>query len=336
MLQRRPNAAQPEPLAVSPASGGGLPALLPRIKRPNRHRSRSECRQQVPIDVGLRGFVHDPGRGHPIEQELGSIQPDPFRAHIDDPGHFFRDLEIGIQPNPHAIGRDRRHPAQFVEFAMGRLRHAGAIGPASQRLGVRFDHHFPGGTVDGDALSGGDHLRGTTQADDGRHAERTDENHRVVGRAADVTHQSAHLGPVELRRNGGRQLISHHDQGAVKCAHKINQRIRSGSEVPQQSSPHVCEVADPFAQPRIALPGKHVAQFTQGAVQRPVGIDALGADERLDPGGEQRVVEHQQLCGEDGRLRRPDRAGDARGDLLKLLSGLGLRGAQTLTFAVDP
>src|SRR6185436_9812354 len=76
-------------------------------------------------------------------------------------------------------------------------------------------------------------------------------------------------------------------------------------------------------------------QLVDCALERPIGIQSLGANQLVGALGQQRVVEHQQLGGEDGRLGGPDSAGHAGGDFLEFPAGAFAGRAQPLALALD-
>ena len=92
---------------------------------------------------------------------------------------------------------------------------------------------------------------------------------------------------------------------------EIDQRVAIGPEAALQPRRHVGQVAGALAKPRVALAREQLVELGDGALERPVGVDALGAHELIGPPREQRIVQHQQLRREDGGLGRADRAGHA-------------------------
>ena len=54
---------------------------------------------------------------------------------------------------------------------------------------------------------------------------------------------------------------------------------RAGPQVALQPAADVGEIADALAQPVVAFAREHFVQLGDGALERPVGVDALGADE---------------------------------------------------------
>ena len=135
-------------------------------------------------------------------------------------------------------------------------------------------------------------------------------------------------------REGGR-FVGDDDDGRLDLVHELHEWIAAWPEISLKTPGDVGDIADPLAQPEVAFPRAQLAQLGDGALERPVGIDALEPDQLVGATREERVVEHEQLSREDGGLRRADRPRDARRDLLELAPGALAGGPKPLPFAVD-
>ena len=98
-------------------------------------------------------------------------------------------------------------------------------------------------------------------------------------RAADVGDQAAHARPVELRGHRRRQLVGDEDERRLELLDEIDERIAAGPQVALQAAADVGQVADALAQPGVALAREHLVQLGDRALERPVGVDALGANQ---------------------------------------------------------
>ena len=103
---------------------------------------------------------------------------------------------------------------------------------------------------------------------------------------------------------------------------EIDQRIARRAEVAPQPSTDIGQVAHAFAEPRIPFATKQIVQFLDRPLEGPVRVDAVRSHEIVRTAQEHRVVEHQQLRGEDGRLRRPDHPAHPIGDFLEFAQAL--------------
>ncbi len=213
------------------------------------------------------------------------------------------------------VGGGRGPRAELVEPPQRHGRELGALPPTFERVLARLEHDFAGRSVERDHLSGRDELGRAAQAHDRGHAERSREDHRVVRRTAEIGDEAAHARPVELRGERRRELVGDDDERRLELVDQVDERIAPGPQVALQAPADVGEIADALAQPVVALAREHFVELGDGALERPVAVDALGADELVGALGEQRIVEHQELRREDGRLRRADRARDTRDEI---------------------
>ena len=102
-------------------------------------------------------------------------------------------------------------------------------------------------------------------------------------RAADFADEAADPRPVELRRHRGRQLARDDDHRRVQFVDQLHERIQVRAQITLQASADIGEVPDPLRQPRVAFAGEDIVQFLDRALEGPVRVDALAANERVGP-----------------------------------------------------
>src|SRR5690606_33385533 len=112
-------------------------------------------------------------------------------------------------------------------------------------------------------------------------------------------------------------------------------RAGSGTAVALDAPADVGHVAATFTHPLVALARPRGLQIGDDALDRPFGIDAIGAHEFIGPAHEQRVVEHQHLGDEDRGLCVAQRARQPFGDLLQVASRPVDRPPKALSLALD-
>jgi hypothetical protein len=125
------------------------------------------------------------------------------------------------------------------------------------------------------------------------------------------------------------------DERRFQLLNQIDERIAARAKVALQAAADVGEVANPVAEPGVALARENLVQLVDRPFERPVGVQPLGADQLVRALRQERVVEHEELRSEDRGLRGPDRARHARRDFLELHAGPLARRAQALAFALD-
>ena len=188
-----------------------------------------------------------------VQEKLRSIQADALGPGVVHPANFLGELEVGIEPDAHAVRRAARKCAELVEPVPRFNGERRPAPPVCKAVLTGIDVDFPTRAVERHDLPRSDELGGPAQADDRRNAHRSRQDHGVVGRAADVADESADAAPLELRRQRRRQLIGDHDDRRLELMHELHERVPAGPKIPPQPPAHVRDVADPLAQPRVAL-----------------------------------------------------------------------------------
>ena len=121
---------------------------------------------------------------------------------------------------------------------------------------------------------------GVVQADDRRHLERSRQDRGVIRAAAGVGGEAAHLRPVDLRGQRRRQLVGDQHRRLVELAQQIARRRHALPQVHLQPADEIGDVALALAQIRIGDLVEHRAELVEDLLDRPLGVDALLADER--------------------------------------------------------
>ena len=91
------------------------------------------------------------------------------------------------------------------------------------------------------------------------------------------------------------------------------------AQVHLQAADEIGDVALALAQVRVGDLVEDRAELVEHLLHRPLGVDALVADELGGPRHEHRIVEHQQLRVEERRQLAAAAPGDARADVGELL-----------------
>ena len=270
------------------------------------------------------------------EQELRAEQPDAVGAGVEHGGHVVEPLEIGVEPDGHAVGRHRR-PARPSPSGPGRL-----VAPVGLTLGPgdvlsrRRQIDLAGGAVDDHGGARPDATTRFAKADDRRYLQRPGEDRGVMGAAAGVGGEAEHPRPVELCRQRGGQLVGDEHDRAVELAQRIGGRAVAGAaQVHPHAAGDVGDVAVAFAQVRILDRSEHLAQLLVGPVHRPRRVDPLGLDQFAGPAEEHRVVEDEQLGVEERRQVVAGAVGQPIADLGQLGVRAPPRRLQRLYFLAD-
>jgi hypothetical protein len=156
------------------------------------------------------------------------------------------------------------------------------------------------------------------QSDNGWNLERPCEDGRVVRAAPGVHREPADASPVDLRGHGRRELVRHEHKRPFYVA---QQRVRGYRALPQvhaKASRNVFHVALPLPQVRVLDRVEHLLDFLERAMHRPLGVDALLADEGQRAAEQQGIIQNQELCLEQWRELRPEAVGDAGRDPFEL------------------
>ena len=204
--------------------------VLVDVEGPHRHDAGRHALEHAAIDLVLAVFVADvlDAAGH---QELGPVEADPFGAGVARRGEVVGELDVRVEPDRHAVG-GRGGPAPFgVDHRAGPMI-VGVPRGAGQLLRCRVEDQLARGTVDDDELPGLDALARVVEADHRRDVEGARQDRGVVGPAAGIGGEAAHLGPVDLRRDRRRQLVGDQHRRLVELAQEIARRgdaFRAGS-----------------------------------------------------------------------------------------------------------
>ncbi len=270
-----------------------------------------------------------------VEEKLRSEETDPLRTAVADALDLVGDFQIRFERQPVTVGGARRPIAQFQECAVARQRRLRPRPPLREYVLRRIDRNLAERAVDRQHLPRCNHARRAAEPDHRRNPQGPDQDHRVVRRAADVAHETADPAPVELRGNRRRKLVGHQHQRRLQFVNEVDQRIAAGPQVALQAPSDVGKIAASFAEPTVTLDRETLVQLGNRTLEGPIGINALGANELVRAACEQRVVEHEQLCGKDRGLRRTDRPRHARRNLLELETRALAGRPEPLPFAVD-
>ena len=136
------------------------------------------------------------------------------------------------------------------------------------------------GAVDHHELSGLNDGAGVVQADDGRHLERAGQDGGVIRPAAGVGGEAAHLRPVDLRGERRRQLVGDQHRRFVDLAQQVARRGHALAQVHPQPADQVGDVALSLAEVGVGDLVEDRAELLEHLLQRPLGVDALLADQR--------------------------------------------------------
>ena len=158
------------------------------------------------------------------------------------------------------------------------------------------------------------------KADDRGHVQRSRENRRVIRAAAGVGGKAAHLRPIELRGERGRQLVGDEHGRFVELAEQIARSRHVLAEVHLQAADQIGDVAFALAQIRIGDLVEYAAEILEHLLDRPLGVDALRAHDLGGARNEQGIVEHQELRVEERRQLRAAPPRHARANVGELLA----------------
>ena len=163
------------------------------------------------------------------------------------------------------------------------------------------------------------------------HLQRAREDRGVIRAAAGVGGKPLDARPVELRRDRRRQLVGDQDRRAVDLAQQLARPARAVPQVHAQAAGDVGDVVLALAQVRILHRREELVELLVGAMHRPRGVDALGADDLLGAADQHRVVEHQDLRVEQRRQLAAAALRQPRADVLQLLPRLSRARVQRRT-----
>ena len=116
----------------------------------------------------------------------------------------------------------------------------------------------------------------------------------MVRPAAGVGDERGEPLPVELRDDRRRELVGDEDQRPLEVLEEV-ERIPAGAQVHAQAADDVADVSLALAQVRVVRLVEERGDLLERALQRRVGVQALGADDVGRALDQHRVVEHQQL-----------------------------------------
>ncbi len=228
---------------------------------------------------------------------------------------FVGNLEIGLERD--ADGRRRSRPGGREGHASALLAaSASAARAASQGRRASVGSMTTSPVVPSSAINwpGAIGRWRHAEADHGRDAERPHEDHGVVGRPADVARPGlARASSRAARPPTASSSSATRTIGGSSSWTRSTSGSRSGRMIALQAAADIGQVAHAFAQPGVALARKQVVQFL--VMARSSAQSALMRSARINSSArrrEQRVVEHQQLRGEDRRLCGSGGARDAR------------------------
>ena len=114
----------------------------------------------------------------------------------------------------------------------------------------------------------------------------------VVRRPARLHDDPPDLGPVELRGIGRAQVVGGDHVPAFPA---LEGRAGGATQILEQPSPDVRDVALPLPQVLVGEPVENSLEFPQNGPHRPFGIHAVGPDHFLHPVNQQGIGEHEAL-----------------------------------------
>ena len=124
---------------------------------------------------------------------------------------------------------------------------------------------------------GRDAAADVVQADHRRHAERARQDGGVIRAAAGVGGEAADARPVELRHDRRRQLVGDEHARLIEILQQVARAALLAAQVHAQAAGHVVQVALALAQVRILDVVEDDGELVEGALHRPLGVDALVA-----------------------------------------------------------
>ncbi len=133
----------------------------------------------------------------------------------------------------------------------------------------------------------------------------------MVRAAPGLERQAENQGRVDLGGNRRRQLVRDQDRRRVEVGQHARAARGGGQQVAPEAADDVRHVAAALAQVVVTHFREHVAELVEGAVERPLRVDAIRLDDPARARHQQRVIQHEQLrleqAGEIGAgpLRHP-------------------------------
>ena len=319
VLQRRADAAQAEPIAAArrcrpPRSSG---ASNVRIVTGSGCMAASNARY---VSYCASSLAPRPGRTHragtPIDT---SPMPSAPASVTRCTSSAISRLASSVSRTPSAVSAGRSRSAPSAR-SLGLLRLPRARASCSSTSADGSTATSPALPSIATVWPGRDDARRAGQADDRRDAERPHQDGGVMRRPARRRRPGRARGvQSSCAATDGGSSSATRISGGSSSLNEIDQRIAIGPEAAQAAGRRR-RSGRPRARGASASPSRanSSCSFGGGALDRPVGVDPLGAHELVGPARQQRIVEHQQLRREDRGLGRTDRAGHARADLLEL------------------
>ena len=136
------------------------------------------------------------------EQKFRAEQAHAFRAVLDDGLDVVLVLDVGGKMDGLAVERDGGLALDFAEFFAERGLDLGELAVFKQRLVGGIDDDGAVVAVEQRVVAGLQFLADVLRADHGGNVQRTRQNGRVRGLAADVGDEAEHKFPVQLRGGG--------------------------------------------------------------------------------------------------------------------------------------
>ena len=321
------------PVLGVPAAVGSTAALLGQlllvdIEGADGHRAGRHALEHPAVDLILRLFISHRAARSGAEQELGTIETDPLGASVPRRGEIARELDVRVEPDPDAIGCRRRRVLRYVQAAAGRPPVLGAASRPNEKLRARVHHHFARSAVDDHQGACRNPVAGVVQANHNRHFKRAREDGGVVRAAAGIGGKPADLRPIHLSRQRRRQLVGDQHRGLLHVLQEVARCRHVVPEVHAQAAHQIRDVSFTLAEIRVRHLVEHGAELLENLVERPLGVDALLANELGGAGHQHRIVEHQQLRVEQGGQLGAPAPQQPRSDVDQLLAGARAAGVE--------